>query len=110
MRTIIIFISGIVSGYVIGNLKYKDFSEIISEISSTVQSWLEVTKDFVGDTAKSIEGFDSDQIQMNIEAFITSLSESAEELVNLDSIEEKISFLEDKIAKISTKLIEKTEK
>ncbi len=110
MKTAIIFIGGLISGYVAGNLKYKDFSEIIEEISNLVQSWLDVTKDFVGETAKGIEGFDSDQIQMNIEAFINALSEAAEELAALDSMEDKLAFIEEQISKVSIKLIEKIEK
>ncbi len=110
MKTIIIFISGLVSGYVISNLKYKDFGEIIEDISSTVQSWLETTKNFIGETAKEIEGFDSDQIQMNIEAFINALSEGAEKFTSLNTMEEKINFIEDEIAKVTKKLVKKTGK
>ncbi len=110
MKTIIIFISGMVSGYVVGNLKYKEFSEIIEEISETIQSWLDVTKSFVGETAKGLEGFDSDQIQMNIEAFINTLSEAATELSKLNKIEDKLSFIENEIAKVTKKLIAKTGK
>lgn len=110
MKTTIIFIGGLISGYFVGNLKYKDFSEIVEEISDLIQSWLEVTKDFVGKTAKGIEGFDSDHIKINIEAFINALSNAAKELDALDSIEEKLSFIEEQIAKVSIKLIEKTEK
>lgn len=110
MKSIILFISGLVSGYIISDLKYKDFSQIIEELSGSIQSWLDVTKDFVGETAKGIEGFDSDQIQMNIEAFINALSDAAEELTQLESMEDKIGFIEEQIAKVTTKLIEQTGK
>lgn len=107
MKSLIIFISGLASGYIVSNLKYKDFSDIIEEVSEKIQSWIEVTKDFVVDTTKNIEGFDSDRIQINVEAFLDALTEAAKELVLLETIEEKINFIEDEIAKISEKLIKK---
>lgn len=110
MRSIILFIGGLVSGYVVANLKYKDFNDIIEEISGKVQVWLDVTKEFVGSTAKGLEGFDSDQIQMNIEAFINQLSKSAETLVLFETTEDKLAFIEDEITKVTAKLMKSTGK
>lgn len=110
MRSVIVFIGGLFSGYIAGNIKYKEISEIIEELSNTVQSWLEVTREFIGTTAKGLEGFDSDQIQINIEAFLNAISIATDKIMDLETTEEKLSFIEDEIAKVTNRLIKNSGK
>lgn len=110
MRSTVIFIGGLVSGYIAGNIKYKEIGEIIEDISNTVQSWLEVTREFVGTTANGLEGFDSDQIQINIEAFLNAISSATDNIMALETTEEKLSFIEEEISKVTDRLVNKSGK
>ncbi|NQX83449.1 MAG: hypothetical protein HRS50_01960 [Mycoplasmataceae bacterium] len=110
MRTLIFVIAGIFSGYIITNLKTKKIEEIFENLLKKTDDWIEVIQKFIGDTVNDIEGLDSDAIKMNIDSFINGLTNLMEEFLEIESFEEKVKLVEEKIAKISFDLIDKIEK
>ncbi len=110
MRTLIITIGGVLTGYIIGNLENKSFSEVLDDLSNKIKIWIDVITEFIGQTANDIEGFDSDMIKVNIDVFIDLLTMRVNEYLELKEFNEKISFIEETITEIAADLIKKSEK
>jgi len=106
MRAIIIVIASLIAGYVIGNLEYKTLEEIIETMSGKTSVWVSVIKKFIGETLNDYEGFDSDQIKINIDAFIDELEKKLDNFAEIESYNEKIAYAEKEIKIITDKLLE----
>ena len=106
MRAIIIIIAGLITGYVIGNLEYKTLEEIIETMSGKTSKWVSVIKKFIGETLNEYEGFDSDQIKINIDAFIEELEKKVDKFGEIETFDEKIAYVEKEIKVITNKLLE----
>lgn len=109
MKYLITLIGGIVSGYVISALENKPLEEVLDDLSGKIESWTNVTKEFISKTVADVEGFDSDIIRVNIEAFIDRLLELADQFMEIEEFEDKISFLEEEIIKFTDQLAKKAE-
>lgn len=109
MRSIILMISGLVAGYVVGNLETKTIEEIIEGLLLKANNWLETIQDYIGKTLADLEGFDTDIVRINLDAFIDELTNSIDDFVEIDSLDDKISFVEDKIASVTSELVAKVE-
>lgn len=109
MKFIIMILTGLFSGYIINNLKYKKISEIISDLLEKGDYWLETIQNFVGETIREVEGKDFETIKFNMEYFIDLLIESIEEILEIENFDEKIKFVEEKIISIAANLAKKVE-
>ena len=107
MRALIITIAGLLAGYIIGNLEYKTLEQIIKKLSEQSSKWVYVIKNFIGETLNDFEGFDSDEIKINIDAFVDELSKKLDKFSEMESYNEKIIYVEKEIKNITNKLIEK---
>ena len=105
MRGLIFTIAGLLTGYIITNLKYNSFETIIEDLIKKSSKWVDSTKDFIIDTVIGIEGFDSDAIKINVDSFLDELSKIVDELSNIDVFNEKVSFIEESIVEITTNLL-----
>ncbi len=110
MRTLIITIGSVLAGYIISNLEQKSLNEILDDISGKTKTWIEVISEFVGQTANDIEGFDSDMIKVNVDAFIDEFSQKINEYLDISTFNGKISFVEETITTITADLIKKSKK
>ncbi len=110
MKTLIIIIGGLISGYIVSNLEDKELVEIIEELISKSEFWVDEVQAFIGETIDGVEGTDSETLKLNIDAFIGALSESVEEFLELDSLDERIKYVEDKIAMVSEDILNKAKK
>lgn len=110
MRGLMFTIAGLLTGYIVSNLKYNSFEVIIENLISKSSIWLDVIKDFVLDTVIGIEGFDSDAIKMNIDSFVDELSKLANEISTIEDFNEKISFIEDSVVEITAGLLNQNTK
>lgn len=110
MKTLILTIGGVFSGYILGNIEYKRFDEIIDEISTKGKVRIDIISEFIGQTFKDIEGFDSDIIKLNVGVFIDKLSSKTDEYLKLKNFNEKITFVEETITEITADLIKKSTK
>lgn len=107
MRTLILVCAAILTGYIIGNLETKKLEEILEDLLRKGDYWLEVIQEFIGETIEGIEGMDSDTIQMNIDAFVNGLTETVEEFIEIESSNDKIAFIEERITVITADLLKK---
>ena len=105
MRGLIFTIAGLLTGYIISDLKYNSLEIIIEKLINKSSMWVDSIKDFVIDAVIGIEGFDSDAIKMNVDAFINELSKITDELSTIDDFSEKITFIEDFIIDTTSNLI-----
>lgn len=110
MRTLILVIVGVLSGYIISNLETKKLEEILEDMLTKVDNWLEIIQKFIGETINGIEGMDSDVIKINIDGFIDGLKESVDKFLDFETFEERIDFIEKRITEISTNLLKKASK
>lgn len=110
MRTVIIIIGGLISGYIVSNLEDKELTEIIEELLTKSEYWLDEVQKFVGETIEGIEGADSETMKLNIDAFVGALSESVEDFLAIESFDERIRYLEDKLANITENLLERAKR
>ncbi len=110
MRTLIIILGGLISGYIVSNLEDKQLTEIIEELLSKSEYWLEEMQKFIGETIDGIEGADSETMKLNIDAFVGALTESVEEFLAIEEFDDRIKYVEDKVAKVSEELLERAQK
>ncbi len=110
MRTIIIIIGGLISGYIVSNLEDKELTEIIEELLGKSEYWLDEIEKFIGDTIDGVEGTDSETLKLNIDAFVSALTESVEEFLAIEDFDDRIKYVEDKVAKVSEDLLERTKR
>ncbi len=110
MRTIIIIIGGLISGYIVSNLEDKQLTEIIEELLSKSEYWVDEIEKFIGETIDGIEGADSETLKLNVDAFVAGLGESVEEFLAIDDLDDRVRYVEDKIAKITEELLERVKK
>lgn len=110
MRTVIIIIGGLISGYIVSNLEDKELTEIIEELLTKSEYWLDEVQKFVGETIEGIEGADSETLKLNIDAFVGALSESVEDFLAIENFDERIRYLEDKLADVTENLLERAKR
>lgn len=110
MRTIIIILGGLISGYIVSNLEDKQLTEIIEELLTKSEYWLDEIQKFIGETIDGIEGADSETMKLNVDAFVGALTESVEEFLLIENFDERIKYVEDKIASISENLLDRVQK
>ncbi len=110
MRTIIIIIGGLISGYIVSNLEDKQLTEIIEELLSKSEYWIDEVEKFIGETIDGIEGADSETLKLNVDAFVGGLTESAEEFLAIEDFDDRVKYVEDKITKITEELLERVKK
>ncbi len=110
MKTIIIIIGGLISGYIVSNLEDKELVEIIEELISKSEFWVDEVQSFIGETIDGIDGADSETLKLNIDAFVGALSESVEEFLALENLDDRIKYVEDKIAMVSEDILNKAKK
>ncbi len=110
MRTIIIILGGLISGYIVSNLEDKQLTEIIEELLTKSEYWLDEIQSFIGETIDGIEGADSETMKLNIDAFVGALTESVEDFLEIEDFDDRIKYVEDKITKISEDLFDRVKK
>ncbi len=110
MRTIIIIIGGLISGYIVSNLEDKQLTEIIEELLSKSEYWIDEIEKFIGETIDGIEGADSETLKLNVDAFVGALGESVEEFLEIEDFDDRVRYVEDKIAKVTEELLERVKK
>ena len=110
MRGLMFTIAGLLTGYIVSNLEYNSFEVIIEDLIKKSSRWIDSIKDFIISTVIGIEGFDSDAIKMNVDAFINKLSKIADEISTIEDFNEKIVFIEDSIVGITADLIKENDK
>ncbi len=110
MRTIIIILGGLISGYIVSNLEDKQLTEIIEELLTKSEYWLDEIQSFIGETIDGIEGADSETMKLNIDAFVGALTESVEDFLEIEDFDDRIKYVEDKITKVSEDLFDRVKK
>ncbi len=105
MRGLMFTIAGLLTGYIISNLKFNSFEDIMEDLIKKTSRWIDSIKDFLIETVIGIEGFDSDAIKINVDAFINELSKIVDEISTIDDFNEKIVFVEDSMIKITADLL-----
>ncbi len=110
MRTLIIIIGGLISGYIVSNLEDKELVEIIEELISKSEFWVDEVEAFIGETLDGIEGADSETLKLNIDSFFGALTESVEEFLTIENFDDRIRYVEDKVASISEDLLDRVKK
>ncbi len=110
MKTIIVILGGLISGYVIANLEDKRLDEITEDLLGKADLWLEEIQKFIGETLDGIEGADSETIKLNIDSFVAALTESVDEFLDIEDFDERIKYVEEKMAEVSVNLIKRADK
>ncbi len=110
MKAVAIILGGLLSGYVVSNLENKRLDEIIEDLLSKSEYWYEVIQQFIGETIDGIEGADSETLKLNIDAFVGALADSVEEFLGIEEFDDRIKFVEDKLAEASEELMKRVEK
>ncbi len=110
MKTLIIILSGLVSGYIASNLEDKELAEVLEEIVNKSEYWYEEIQKFLGETIDGIEGVDSETIKLNIDAFVGALTDSVEEFLQIEEFDDRMKYVEDKLAEVTENLLERINK
>ncbi len=110
MKPIIIILGGLLSGYVVSNLENKRLDEIIEDLLSKSEFWYDEIQKFIGETIDGIEGADSETLKINIDAFIGALADSVEEFLEIEEFDDRVKYVEDKLATVTEELLQRVEK
>lgn len=110
MKPIVIILGGLISGYVATNLEEKGLDEIVTDLLSKSEYWYDEIQKFIGETVDGLEGADSETIKVNIDAFVAALVDSVEEFLSIEDLDDRVKFVEDKLAEVTEGLLERVER
>lgn len=113
MKPLIIIIGGLISSYVVSNLEKdneKGLDTVIGDLVNKSEYWYDEIQKFIAETLDGIEGLDSETVKLNIDAFIGALADAVEEFLNIEEFDERVKFIEDKLAEVSENLLQRINK
>ncbi len=113
MKPLIIIIGGLISSYVVSNLEKdneKGLDTVIGDLVNKSEYWYDEIQKFIAETLDGIEGLDSETVKLNIDAFIGALADAVEEFLDIEEFDERVKFIEDKLAEVSENLLQRINK